>query len=261
LRAYCVASGALSLYLYDRVLSLFSSVPYTSPSTLGNGDITNNDLSAHLTNTSLQADKGEAFVRLFDELVGCHVLSYPGSGSSSQPRGDEGGMRRGPRRMMGQAMDVEKIREDRALRAAEQQSHREVFAEEDLEDIITQMSEALSETFKAALDMSVHFQPLPNAFELYGIDFLVTHADASTNNRKYQVHLLEVNSEPAIELTGPRLQWILEDLFRSIAETFVEPFFSDNQDSKEVPWKVGETRNHLRKCLDIEVRGAGSWAK
>lgn len=60
------------MYLYTRILALFSSVPYTEPSSDDNIGI---DLAAHLTNTSLQTDKGEKFVRLLDELTGCSILS------------------------------------------------------------------------------------------------------------------------------------------------------------------------------------------
>lgn len=70
-----------------------------------------------------------------------------------------------------------------------------------------------------------------------------------------QVQLLEFNAEPAIELTGPRLQWILEDLFEGIGECIVKPFFEDS--SSNEAWNVGETKKHLRKCLHREVRG--SW--
>ncbi|KAH0590543.1 hypothetical protein H2248_000688 [Termitomyces sp. 'cryptogamus'] len=70
LRAYCVASGALQVYLYDRILALFSSVPYVEPH-----DTTTLDLRPHLTNTSLQTHKGEEGVRLFDELIGCRIFS------------------------------------------------------------------------------------------------------------------------------------------------------------------------------------------
>lgn len=74
LRAYCVASGALKVYLYDRILALFSSSPYSEPGlNKSDGEIYPKDLKAHLTNTSLQIDQGEQNVRLFDELVGCHT--------------------------------------------------------------------------------------------------------------------------------------------------------------------------------------------
>jgi len=65
------------------------------------------------------------------------------------------------------------------------------------------------------------------------------------NDSKLQPYLLEINSEPAIELTGPRLAWILEDLFASI--TGIALGYLD---------KVDE---HLFKCLDVEVRGERGW--
>ena len=99
-------------------------------------------------------------------------------------------------------------------------------------------------------------------FELFGVDFLVTHHPEPTASRRFHVSLLEVNSEPAIELTGPRLTWILEDLFCSIANVCVIPYFQkkgEKNGKEEERWQVGETKENLRKCLDIEVRGAGGW--
>ena len=74
---------------------------------------------------------------------------------------------------------------------------------------------------------------------------------------KLQPYLLEINSEPAIELTGPRLMWILEDLFESIARVVVEPHLNTGE-----PLERGEALEkdrHLVKCLDIEVRGERGW--
>ena len=68
---YCIGSGALKVYLYTRILALFSSEPFVLPET---GD-SNPLLTPHLTNTSLQTDRGEAGVRLLSELVGCQILS------------------------------------------------------------------------------------------------------------------------------------------------------------------------------------------
>ena len=99
---------------------------------------------------------------------------------------------------------------------------------------------------------------MPNAFELYGIDFLVSHEPSSgLSSPRFQVKILEINAEPAIELTGPRLTWILEDLFKSIATVAVKPFCNGAAEDHE--WKEGETRHHLRKCLQTEVRGAAGW--
>ena len=81
LRAYCVAAGDLTLYLYTRVLALFSSDPYSPPAPATDGAI---DLAPHLTNSSLQTHRGEEGVRLLDELIGCHVISGDaGSGPRS----------------------------------------------------------------------------------------------------------------------------------------------------------------------------------
>lgn len=104
--------------------------------------------------------------------------------------------------------------------------------------------------------MILILQALPNAFELFGVDFLVSH-DPTDNDKKISVKLLEINAEPAIELTGPRLTWILEDLFKSIADVCVQPFFSENK-TEDGNWNVGETRHNFIKCLDETVRGVGS---
>ncbi|KAF9270377.1 tubulin-tyrosine ligase [Marasmius fiardii PR-910] len=200
LRAYCVASGAFTLYLYSRVLALFSSKPYQNP-----GSAETIDLARHLTNTSLQAHRGEEGVRLLDEFIGCHVLSIPDSG----------------------------VR---------------VFKEEDVADLTSQMRLILAETFRAVLRDPINFQPIPNAFELFGVDFLVTHS--ANSDSQWQVKLLEVNAEPAIELTGQRLKWILEDLFIAMAKICVEPFVMDQSVEK---WPVGEVRGNLIKCLERRV--------
>ncbi|THU91769.1 tubulin-tyrosine ligase [Dendrothele bispora CBS 962.96] len=208
LRAYCVASRALEVYLYDRFLALFSAVPYINPRDIAVADNTEIDLSLHLTNTCLQvADSGEEGVRLFQELIDCHIFSDSGEQT------------------------------ERAL------------SSEDILDITNQMSSILSETFRAALENPINFQTLPNAFELFGVDFLVTSSPIG----KWQVSLLEMNAEPAIEMTGPRLTWILEDLFSSIAEVVVAPFFS-SQFSSSTEWPVGTTRKNLIKCMETRIR-------
>jgi len=207
LRAYCVAAGDLTLYLYTRVLALFSSKPYTPPAPVADGAI---DLEPHLTNSSLQTHRGEEGVRLLDELVGCHITS--GGGPSS------------------------------------------VLTQGHLENIQDQMADTLSETFKAAIQSPIHFQvnlqPVANAFELYGVDFLVEHTFSS--RLQFQVRLLEINAEPAIELTGSRLTWILEDLFEAMAHVCVDPFV---RDSAVEAWPVGDTKHYLKKCLQTKVRG------
>ncbi|KAF9499808.1 TTL-domain-containing protein [Pleurotus eryngii] len=207
LRAYCVCSGALKVFLYTRILALFSSKPYDSPSLGDEGQTEDMDLAPHLTNTSLQLHTGEESVRLLEELNGCTILS----GSKENSRS---------------------------------------FTEGDIANILQQMAATLTETFRAALESPVHFQPLPNAFELYGIDFLVSDPSSS----ELQVQLLEINAEPAIELTGPRLTWILEDLFVNIAKTCIEPSLSGAA-QKQDDWVVRKSKGILIKCLDQGIRG------
>jgi len=105
--------------MYDRVLALFAAVPYASPTKKEDDhDDTpwNVDLTPHLTNSSLQIERGEEGVHLIDELSGCHILS-----------GDD-------------------------------RNRRALFMPEDIENIKVQMCDVLAETFKAAVEMPIHFQ-------------------------------------------------------------------------------------------------------
>jgi Tubulin-tyrosine ligase family len=120
IRVYCVASGDLTVYLYTRMLALFSSKPFALPSPAPGDTI---DLAPHLTNSSLQTThRGEEEgVRLLDELVGCHILSrgvpdLPGSDPDSTLTSDH------------------------------------------LASIQDQIADALAETFTAALQSPIHFQ-------------------------------------------------------------------------------------------------------
>ncbi|KAF8203106.1 tubulin-tyrosine ligase [Pholiota molesta] len=206
LRVYCVSKGDIQLFVYDRILALFSSAPYHLPD--DTEDCSEIDLKPHLTNTSLQTELGESNVRLLDELEGCTVLS---------------------------------------------DNQQRKLKKSDISQLISQIKDVLADTFKAALQNPVHFQALPNAFELFGADFVVDHNPAYTEN-PFQVKILEINAEPAIELTGPRLTWILEDLFASAAKVCVEPFLSNKRDSTDC-WSIGEVRHNFIKCMDEDVRG------
>ena len=85
------------------------------------------------------------------------------------------------------------------------------------------------------------------------MDFVV-----ACEGSKLRPYLLEINSEPAIELTGHRLKWILEDLFRGIAKLVVEPHIRDWGEKSE-EGDVQEGDGHFLRCLEIEVRGKRAW--
>ncbi|KAG8850138.1 hypothetical protein FRB96_000513 [Tulasnella sp. 330] len=205
----------------ERILALFAPSPYSVPIVCETGPDDDEgrgghiDLTPHLTNTSLQRDNVD--------IDGNVRLLDELIGCQVYPSSPDG-----PKRHL---------------------------APEDISNIVNQVAEILTETFQAALAMSVHFQPLPNVFEIFGADLLVTY---NNQDDSLQVHILEMNAEPAIELTGKRLQWILDDFFQGVANVCVRPFLfhlDAIEDADETDWTVGETRYGLRKCLDVRVRG------
>lgn len=88
------------------------------------------------------------------------------------------------------------------------------------EQIYNELCEVTGELFKAALGGGIFFQPLPNAFEIYGLDFLVTE--------DHHVSLLEVNAYPDFKQTGEVFKRVvIDELFNSVAHTIVAPFFGN----------------------------------
>ncbi|KAL7270134.1 putative tubulin--tyrosine ligase pby1 [Rhizina undulata] len=113
---------------------------------------------------------------------------------------------------------------------------------EGLERIWTGIREAVAETFRGAAEgMRVHFQTLPNAFEVFGLDFIL---DEDRN-----VYLLEVNSYPDFKQTGKELSGLIDGLFENVVEVAVKPFFEDAA-------KVHEGTEKMVKALDLEL---GKW--
>jgi tubulin--tyrosine ligase len=86
------------------------------------------------------------------------------------------------------------------------------------EQIFKQICEVTGDVFEAAArEQMVHFQTLPNAFEIFGVDFLV---DQDAN-----VWLLELNAYPDFKQTGRDLQdTIVGGLFKDVVRVAVLPF-------------------------------------
>ncbi len=95
------------------------------------------------------------------------------------------------------------------------------------EEVCQQICEVTGEVFEAAArEQMVHFQTLPNAFEIFGVDFLV---DAGLD-----VWLLELNAYPDFKQTGQELQdSVVGGLFRDVVKLAVRPFF-DNTPAESV---------------------------
>lgn len=87
------------------------------------------------------------------------------------------------------------------------------------ENIFKQICDTTGEVFEAAAKgMMVHFQTLPNAFEVFGLDFLV--------DEKGKAWLLEVNAFPDFKQTGGDLSGIVGGLWGEVIREVVGSFFS-----------------------------------
>lgn len=96
------------------------------------------------------------------------------------------------------------------------------------EDIFEQICAVTGEVFEAAArGMLMHFQPLPNAFEVFGLDFLVDEAGCAW--------LLEVNSFPDFKQTGDDLQGLVAELWEGVLRLAVRRRFVG---------EAGEDRQH-----------------
>ncbi|TVY31720.1 putative tubulin--tyrosine ligase, partial [Lachnellula occidentalis] len=80
------------------------------------------------------------------------------------------------------------------------------LAQETKDDVWRQICDVTGEVFEAAAKgMMVHFQTLPNAFEVFGVDFLV--------DERGTAWLLEVNAFPDFRQTGEELRGVVEGLW------------------------------------------------
>lgn len=96
------------------------------------------------------------------------------------------------------------------------------------EEIFKQICDTTGEVFEAAAKgMMVHFQTLPNAFEVFGLDFLV---DGGEEGR---VWLLEVNAFPDFRQTGGDLKDIVRGLWREVVRVGVGGFFGGEREMSE----------------------------
>lgn len=111
------------------------------------------------------------------------------------------------------------------------------------EHVFSQICQITGEVFEAAArEQMVHFQVIPNAFEVFGVDFLV---DDDQN-----VWLLELNAYPDFKQTGPELQEkVIGGLFEGVISAAVEPFFT-----KQTVSQVNDDRMVLVKDIDLGRR-------
>lgn len=86
------------------------------------------------------------------------------------------------------------------------------------DSVFSQICELTGEIFEAAAKgMMIHFQTLPNAFEVFGLDFMV--------DGEGKTWLLEVNAFPDFKQTGEELGGVVKGLWEGVVDVAVAPFF------------------------------------
>ena len=211
IRSYVLGVGALRVYVYREMLALFAAIPYGAPGSTSTEFANGSlDLRAHLTNTCLQDGTREGSVHRFWDLPSS--LPSPSSSTAFQPTRP---------------------------------------AEDDWKSTTYQsICAATSELFLAAArTQSIHFQTLPNAFEIFGVDWMV--------DAQGQVWLLEVNAFPDFRQTGEDLQEVVQGLWDGVVRVAIGRFFGIGQaedDGNEVE-KEKEDREKwgMTKVLDVDL--------
>lgn len=94
------------------------------------------------------------------------------------------------------------------------------------ESIFQQICDITGEVFEAAArEQMVHFQVLPNGFEIFGVDFLV--------DKNCNAWLLELNAYPDFKQTGLDLQdVVVGGLFKEVANVAIAPFFGYSESQR-----------------------------
>ncbi|KAI4656005.1 hypothetical protein J4E93_000721 [Alternaria ventricosa] len=202
IRTYVLATSALQVYIYRPMLALFAARPYVPPWDDVLQDDRDEAMKAHLTNTCLQ----------------------------------ESGDREGSVGLFWSLSD--------SLPAQPDLGSVKLDAQPDWKDkVFEQIKETTGATFEAAArGMSIHFQPLPNSFEIFGLDFMVgIEEDGGLNT-----YLLEVNAFPDFRQTGSELSGMIEGLFEGVVNRGVVPFFG-------VKGEGGDRDDSMVKVLDIDL--------
>ncbi|KAI8385037.1 tubulin-tyrosine ligase family-domain-containing protein [Radiomyces spectabilis] len=94
-----------------------------------------------------------------------------------------------------------------------------------LDTMFEKMQHVLADVFDACASEMTTFQAMPNAFELFGVDFLLDENDG--------VYFLEANAFPDFKQTGKQLQHVIQELFEATTTVAIEPFFTGRPQASE----------------------------
>lgn len=224
LRAYVLCVGGLQVYLWNEMLALFAPSDYSDPRNID--DAEGPDPRIHLTNTCLHSD-GSATLdgRMSEDNV--HLLSDLCAETSKVHY----------RRREGDSTS------DATLNPS------------DLAELQRLAVETIGTTFAAAAkgSGSTNWHMWANCWEIFGVDLLVgwQGVGASAPQSPWKMWLLEINAQPDFAQSGPKLQRIIDDLFKRSLEIAV----CQRSDDEETQ-AVGETREGMTLCYSEKLRGA-----
>lgn len=199
IRTYVACVGSLDVYVYREMLALFAGKPYAAPWETPNGGSEGRDVVVDLE---------------------AHLTN-----TCLQRSVQDGSVRR--------FWDIDLADKDADAAAAGSSSSSAAK-----EAIFDQICAVTGEVFEAAArGMLMHFQPLPNAFEVFGLDFLVDAAG--------RAWLLEVNAFPDFKQTGDDLQGLVAELWEGVLRLAVRRRFAG---------EAGEDRHHQSEDNMVHVR-------
>ncbi|OAA62806.1 tubulin-tyrosine ligase family protein [Niveomyces insectorum RCEF 264] len=246
LRAYVLCVGALQVYVYRDLLALFAAQPYVAPGadnartrTHGQDDGDGHDGTDY---------GGDAAVAPLD--LAAHLTN-----TCLQDEIDKGDA---VRRFWDLYEPVDNGNE--TATAFSPSLKDRIF------DQVCGVTGALFEA--AAVGAPIHFQPLANAFEVYGLDFLVTGSAAKDGNNNNDddddkgtsdgvtAWLLEVNAFPDFRQTGTGLQGVVAGFWADALRLVVRPMVATGTGDavKGATGEAGLGQMVLVKDLDLGRR-------
>lgn len=209
LRSYVLALGALRVYLYEEMLALFAPLPYAPPS----ASASSFDPRVHLTNTCLQSPPSKPSPNITTAANSItDSKTIPLTLFSSLPS---------------------------ALPTDPNKTWKTTTA--------NAIALATSELFLAAArTQSTHFQPLPNSFEVFGLDWIV---DSSGH-----VWLLEVNAFPDFAQSGVGVgKEVVRGLWEGVLGVVGMRWLSGGNVTQGGIETKMEARWGMKKVLDVDL--------
>ncbi|KAM0754721.1 TTL-domain-containing protein [Meredithblackwellia eburnea MCA 4105] len=247
LRVYVLAVGALKVYVHHPFLALFAPVPYRHPSqSTKQKPSTLESPGSSLSSHKIKDDDNE---ENDDEEDGHHIDMSPHlTNTCLQTSSTRNGV-------SGEIV-VETFQSLENWTINSSNGEGEPLGPERVKLVEEKVCEVVKETFKAGLGAGSGFQPLPNCFEIFGIDILL--------DEEFNASLLEINACPDFTQTGPALQSVIDHLFAETVRVAVVPFFEiEGLDAELEKLEIGEENGNgewdgvgLRKVLEVQVSRA-----